>query len=194
MQQFFSCVRGRAGRPARPRTQHGYHHDTKVKPEAATPVVELLMMGGRTPEICWALNKRQDNKLNNYFIWLVIYLNCTMMHGLRKLKKKKKKIKLYVKRLLPGQINSEYLVWRLRRSLTHILASKKCHIFKKRKTGCGPERHIYVFSLNKINPLWHYNNTFGVGMGGLHRVSQWAFSERGFFGLPPKSPNLSPMG
>ena len=32
--------------------QHGYHHDTKVKPEAATAVVELLMMGGRTPEIC----------------------------------------------------------------------------------------------------------------------------------------------
>jgi len=31
---------------ARPRTQHGYHHDTKVKPEAATAVIELLMMGG----------------------------------------------------------------------------------------------------------------------------------------------------
>ena len=37
---------------ARPRTQHGYHHDTKVKPEAATAVIELLMMGGRTPETC----------------------------------------------------------------------------------------------------------------------------------------------
>jgi len=32
--------------------QHGYHHDTKVKPEAATAVVELLMMGMRTPETC----------------------------------------------------------------------------------------------------------------------------------------------
>jgi hypothetical protein len=32
--------------------QHGHHHDTKVKPEAATAVVELLVMGGRTPEIC----------------------------------------------------------------------------------------------------------------------------------------------
>jgi hypothetical protein len=32
--------------------QHGYHHDTKVKPEAATAVVELLMMGVRTPETC----------------------------------------------------------------------------------------------------------------------------------------------
>jgi hypothetical protein len=46
------CVRGRAaGRPARPQTQHDCHHDTKVKPEAATPVIELLMMGRKTPEI-----------------------------------------------------------------------------------------------------------------------------------------------
>jgi hypothetical protein len=29
----------------------GYHHDTKVKPEAATAVIELLM-GGKTPETC----------------------------------------------------------------------------------------------------------------------------------------------
>jgi len=40
------------GRPARPRTQHDCHHDTKVKPEASTAVVELLMMGGKTPETC----------------------------------------------------------------------------------------------------------------------------------------------
>ena len=31
---------------------HGYHHDTKVKPEAAIALVELLMMGVRTPETC----------------------------------------------------------------------------------------------------------------------------------------------
>ena len=61
-------------RPARPRTQHDYHHDTKVKPEAATAVIELLMIGGKTPETCWAVNKRQDNKLENCCIWLVIYL------------------------------------------------------------------------------------------------------------------------
>jgi hypothetical protein len=30
---------------------HDYHHDTKVKPEAATAVVGLLMMGVRTPKI-----------------------------------------------------------------------------------------------------------------------------------------------
>jgi hypothetical protein len=38
--------------PAQPRTQHDCHHDTKVKPEAATAVIELLMMGGKTPETC----------------------------------------------------------------------------------------------------------------------------------------------
>ena len=38
--------------PVRPRTQHDYHHDTKVKPEAATAVIKLLIMGGRTPETC----------------------------------------------------------------------------------------------------------------------------------------------
>ena len=59
--------------PAPPRTQHGYHHDTKVKPEAATAVIELLMMGGKTPETCWAVNKHQENKLKNFCIWLVIY-------------------------------------------------------------------------------------------------------------------------
>jgi len=32
--------------------QHCYHHAPKVKPEAATAVVELLMMGARTPETC----------------------------------------------------------------------------------------------------------------------------------------------
>jgi hypothetical protein len=26
------------------------HHDTKVKPEAATPVIELLMMGRKSPK------------------------------------------------------------------------------------------------------------------------------------------------
>jgi hypothetical protein len=32
-------------------------------PEAVTTVTEFLMMGGEKPEICGALNKRQDNKL-----------------------------------------------------------------------------------------------------------------------------------
>ena len=61
-------------------------YDTKVKPEAATAVIELPMMGGKTPETCWAVNKRQDNKLKNCCIRLVIYLDCTMMLGLTDLK------------------------------------------------------------------------------------------------------------
>jgi hypothetical protein len=32
--------------------QHCYHHALKVKPEAATAVVEFLMMGVKTPETC----------------------------------------------------------------------------------------------------------------------------------------------
>jgi len=32
--------------------QHCYHHVPTVNPEAATAVVELLMMGVRTPETC----------------------------------------------------------------------------------------------------------------------------------------------
>jgi hypothetical protein len=61
-------------------------HDTKVKSEAATAVTELLMMGGKTPETCWAVNKHQDNKLENCCLWLVIYLKCTMIYGLTNLK------------------------------------------------------------------------------------------------------------
>ena len=45
-------VVGPAGSGIDHEQQHGYHHDTKVKPEAATAVVELLMMGGKTPETC----------------------------------------------------------------------------------------------------------------------------------------------
>jgi hypothetical protein len=65
-----------SGQPARQRTRHDCHHDTKIKPEAATGVIELL--GRKTPETCWAVNKRQDNKLENCCIWLVIYLSITL--------------------------------------------------------------------------------------------------------------------
>jgi len=40
---------GWAGRPDHDQ-RHCYHHAPKVKPEAATGVVELLMMGVRMPE------------------------------------------------------------------------------------------------------------------------------------------------
>jgi hypothetical protein len=39
-------------RPTKYQEQHDCHHDTKVKPKAATAVIELLMMGGKTPETC----------------------------------------------------------------------------------------------------------------------------------------------
>jgi hypothetical protein len=64
-----------SSRPARPRKQHDYHHDKKVKPEAATAVTEFLIMGGKTSETCWAVNKLRDNKLKNCCNRLVIYLN-----------------------------------------------------------------------------------------------------------------------
>ena len=43
--------RGWADRPDHDQ-QHCYHHAPKVKPEAATANVELLMMGVRMPETC----------------------------------------------------------------------------------------------------------------------------------------------
>jgi len=39
-----------SGRLARSRAQHNCHHDTKVKPEAAAAVIELLMMAGKRPK------------------------------------------------------------------------------------------------------------------------------------------------
>jgi len=43
--------RCRADRPDNDQ-QHCYHHAPKVKLEPATAVVELLMVGARTPETC----------------------------------------------------------------------------------------------------------------------------------------------
>ena len=51
--------------------QHCYHQVPTIKPEAAIAVVELLMMGMRIPETCWAVFKRQVINLRNYCIWLV---------------------------------------------------------------------------------------------------------------------------
>jgi hypothetical protein len=72
-----SVTAGRlAGRPDHDQ-QHCYHHSPSVKTEAATAVVELLMMGVRTPETCWAVHKRQVINLRNFcnligwFIWNV---------------------------------------------------------------------------------------------------------------------------
>ena len=49
--------------------------ETYVKPEAAITVFELLMMGGVSPETCWAIKKPWNNKLYYtvascwFFLW-----------------------------------------------------------------------------------------------------------------------------
>jgi hypothetical protein len=63
-QHVLLVVVGPAGRPDHDQ-QHRYHHAPKVKPQAAAAVVELLMMGVRTLETCWAVNKRQVINLKN---------------------------------------------------------------------------------------------------------------------------------
>jgi len=45
------AVVGPTGRPDHGQ-QHCYHQAPTVKPEGSTAVVELLMMGVRTPETC----------------------------------------------------------------------------------------------------------------------------------------------
>ena len=57
--------RGQASRPDHDQ-QHCHHHAPTVK-----PVVELLMMGVRTPKTCWAVHKRQVISLRNCCILLV---------------------------------------------------------------------------------------------------------------------------
>jgi hypothetical protein len=47
--------------------QHCYHHAPTVKPEAATAVVVLLLMGVRTPETYWAVHKRPVINLRNIY-------------------------------------------------------------------------------------------------------------------------------
>jgi hypothetical protein len=59
--------------------QHCYHHAPMVKPEAATAIVELLMMGVRMPETCWALHKCQVISLGNCCIMLVDLLEFIIM-------------------------------------------------------------------------------------------------------------------
>jgi len=73
MQQFLNSSafgRGRADRPDHDQ-QHCYHHAPTVKPEAATAIVELLMMGMMMPETCWAVHKRQVTNLRSCCILLV---------------------------------------------------------------------------------------------------------------------------
>jgi len=71
--------------PDRPRPTALLPPSSDGKPEAATAVIELLMMGMRMPETCWAVFKRQAINLRNYCVWLVDSFECMMMHGLKTL-------------------------------------------------------------------------------------------------------------
>ena len=52
------------------------------KPEVATAVYKLLMVGMKMPETCWAVFKRRAINLRDWCIWLVDLFECMMMHGL----------------------------------------------------------------------------------------------------------------
>ena len=73
--------RGRAS-PDRPRPTTLLPPRSNGKPEAATAVDELLVIGMRIPEICWAVFKRQIINLRNCCIWLVDSFEYMIMHGL----------------------------------------------------------------------------------------------------------------
>jgi hypothetical protein len=62
--------------------QHCYYHVPMVKPEAATAVIELLLMGMRMPETCCSVFKRHVINLRNCCICLVDSFEWMMMHGL----------------------------------------------------------------------------------------------------------------
>jgi hypothetical protein len=63
--------RGLNPRPARPRPTALQPPRSNGKPEAATAVVELLIMNMRMPETCWAVFKRQAINLSSCCIWLI---------------------------------------------------------------------------------------------------------------------------
>jgi hypothetical protein len=65
--------------PARPRPTALLSPRSNGKPEAVTAVVELLMMGMRMPERCWAVFERQAINLRNCCIWLVDSFECNML-------------------------------------------------------------------------------------------------------------------
>jgi len=71
------------GQSARPRPTALLPPRSSGEPEAATAVIELLMMSMRMPETCWAVFKRQVINLWNCCIWSVDSFECMMMQGLK---------------------------------------------------------------------------------------------------------------
>jgi hypothetical protein len=61
-----------------------------IKPEAATAVVQLLLMGMRVPETCCPVFRRQVINLRICCIWLVDSVESMMMQALANPKEKKK--------------------------------------------------------------------------------------------------------
>ena len=74
--------RGRSGCPDRSRPTALLPPRSNGKPEAATAVCKLLMMGKRMAETYWAVFERRAIKLRYWCIWLVDLFECMMMHGL----------------------------------------------------------------------------------------------------------------
>jgi hypothetical protein len=72
------------GKPDRPRPTTLLTLRSNFKPEAATAVYKLLMMGIKMPETCWAVFKRRAINLSDWCIWMVDLFECMMMHGLTK--------------------------------------------------------------------------------------------------------------
>jgi len=58
----------------------GRQPKTYVKPETAITVFDLLMMGGVSPETCWAIEKHWNNKFYYtaascwFFLWILTSL------------------------------------------------------------------------------------------------------------------------
>jgi hypothetical protein len=72
----------RYSNPARPRPTALLPPGSNGKAEAATVVIELLMMGMSMPETCWAVFKRQVINLRNCWIWLVDSIESIKRQGL----------------------------------------------------------------------------------------------------------------
>jgi len=68
--------------PDRPRPTTLLPPRSNGKPEAATAVYKLLMMGKRMPETYWAVFERRAINLRDWCICLVDLFECMMMHGL----------------------------------------------------------------------------------------------------------------
>jgi len=86
---------------ARPRPTALLSPISDGKPEAATAVVELLMMDVRTPETCRAVHKCQVINLRNIASSWLIYLKCMMMHGLANFKSRHPLTQSYVPCSMP---------------------------------------------------------------------------------------------